>query len=243
MTRLVLALMASIPAAGPVLAEDVLVFAAASLALPLDRMAEDLPGVAVSYGGSGALARQVLQGAPADVVVLAHPEWIAVLEDGDVLTPGSIRTVAGNTLVLAGPAGAPAVELADLPTILGDGRIATGFVDAVPAGQYAKAALIHLGLWDTLSDRLAETDNVRAALALVARGEAPFGIVYGSDVHGTDAVALLATFPPESHPPIRYEAALTVAARPGAAQVLDWLTGPDGQAAFAAAGFLPARGP
>jgi molybdate transport system substrate-binding protein len=122
---------------------------------------------------------------------------------------------------------------------LGDGRLAMALVDSVPAGQYGRAALEHLGLWTAVAPKVAQADNVRAALALVALGEAPLGIVYATDAMAEPRVAVVATFPPDSHLPIVYPGALTVAAVPAAGGFLDALAGPVGQAAFAAAGFTP----
>ncbi|WP_108816401.1 molybdate ABC transporter substrate-binding protein [Loktanella sp. Alg231-35] len=221
---------------------EVVVFAAASLKEPLDRIAAEFGDVVVSYGGSGTLARQVGLGAPADVVLLANADWMTVLsEEGDV-QEASVVDFASNRLVLIGPADAAAVALteASMLSALGEGRIAVGFTKAVPAGIYAKAALQSLGLWRSLSARLAEVDNVRAALALVARGQAPLGIVYQSDVRVSGNVKELAVFPNETHPPIRYVGAVTThAAGPEPAAFLDYLLGDAGQVAMADAGFLP----
>ncbi|MEO1580157.1 MAG: molybdate ABC transporter substrate-binding protein [Pseudomonadota bacterium] len=226
--------------AGPARA-DVLVFAAASLKEPLDEITAPMDGVRVSYAGSGTLARQITLGAPADVVLLANVEWMDVLVEGGHVKPGTVQDFASNRLVLVGPAEASDVPLtpAGLDAALGDGRMALGMTEAVPAGIYARTALTELGLWDGLEDRLAEVDSVRSALALVIRGQAPLGIVYASDARISDAIRPLATFPAESHPPIRYTAALTTNAAPEATAVLTALMGPEGQMAIAAAGFLP----
>ena len=224
-------------------AAEVTIFAAASLKGPLDRVIEGLEEeVVVSYGGSGALARQVSMGAPADIVFLAHPVWMDTPEAAGALVEGTRALVLRNRLVLVGAAGAPEVPLTTegLAEALGDGRLATGFVEAVPAGQYAKQALDRLDLWDGVADRLAEVDNVRAALALVARGEAPLGAVYATDAAITGEVAVVAIFPEDSHDPIVYEAALTAGAAPGAAEVLSALSDDAADRLFEDAGFLPA---
>lgn len=226
--------------AAPFARAETIVFAASSLKEPLDALAADLGEVTLSYGGSGTLARQVSLGAPADLILLANAEWIDVLRESGHIGPDAVD-FASNELVLIGPAGGADVPLtaAGMQDALQGGRIATGLTNAVPAGIYAKAALTSLGLWDVLSGQLAEVDNVRAALALVARGQAPLGIVYASDARVSDAVRIVARFPADSHPPIRYLAALTSNAGPEAAGFLDLLTGPKGQSALAQAGFLP----
>ncbi len=220
---------------------DLLVFAAASLKEPLDRIAAEFGDVTVSYGGSGALARQVMLGAPADVVLLANDAWMDALADAGAVQGDSVRDFASNRLVLIGPSGSAAlpIEAAAIDTRRAGGRIATGLTEAVPAGIYAKAALQSLELWEALSPHLAEVDNVRAALALVARGEAPLGIVYRTDLRITDAVAEIAVFPETSHPPIRYTGAVTSHAATEAAGFLAYLSVEAGQAVLSEAGFLP----
>lgn len=225
----------------PVEADDLVVFAAASLKGPLDAIAADFGDVRVAYGGSGTLARQVQQGAPADVVLLAHVEWMDVLvEAGSVSEP---QVFAGNRLVIIGPESAGDLALA-APAIaeaLDGGRLAMGFTAAVPAGIYGKAALISLGLWDDLQRQIAEVDSVRAAVALVARGEAPLGVVYQSDATLIEGVAVRAMFPAESHAPIEYWGAVVSGSdHPDAAGFLVALTEAEG--VLAEAGFCPAAG-
>lgn len=225
----------------PLARAEVVVFAAASLKGPLDALAAEHGDVTLSYGGSGTLARQVSLGAPADVVLLANAEWMDFLVAGGHVRAESLADFASNALVLIGPAGMDDVPLTTegLRAAMNGGRIATGLTNAVPAGIYAKAALASLGLWDGVADDLAEVDNVRSALALVMRGQAPLGIVYASDSRVSDAVRIVSRFPTDSHPPIRYTAALTPDATPETVRFLDALTGPQGQAALAEAGFLP----
>lgn len=214
------------------MAEPVVVFAAASLKEPLDALAAKVGDVVVSYGGSGTLARQVMQGAPADVVLLANADWVEELA-------GSIHSVAdfaSNELVLIGAKNAPDVALADLPLVLGSERLGIGAVNAVPAGIYGKAALENLGVWDGVKGHLAEVDNVRAALVLVARGEVPYAVTYATDVAASDAVRIVARFPEGSHPAIRYVGAL-VSDRPEAAAFWEVLQGEQGQAILAEFGF------
>lgn len=225
----------------PPLRAEVLIFAAASLKEPVDRIAAQFDDVVVSYGGSGTMARQITFGAPADIVLLANTDWMDVLVAGGHVQADSVVDFASNRLVMIGRAGAAPVTLTPDAVLgaLGSGRIAVGLTEAVPSGIYAKAALQSLGLWDATADKLAEVDNVRAALALVARGQVPLGIVYQSDTRITGDVVEVALFPAESHPPIRYVAALSNHADTQAQAVLAYLHGPEGQTILAAAGLLP----
>ncbi len=220
----------------PVRAETpVTVFAAASLRGALDVVAQSFGGaVRLSYGGSGTMARQIAAGAPADVAILASAEWIDWLAQNAPLLDGSRRIIATNELVLIGAADSAATDF-DLVTLLGaDGRLAMGQRDAVPAGIYAREWLQNTGQWDSVLHRLAETDNVRAALALVARGEAPVGIVYASDAVAESGVRILLRIPPETHSPIVYPAA---ALTPAGQMFLDHLVTPAAQDIFASFGF------
>lgn len=221
---------------------DTIVFAAASLKEPLDALAAAHDDVVISYGGSGTMARQVMQGAPADIVLLANTAWMDVLSENGAIDPATIADLASNRLVMIGGLGAPDVPLDQkaLGAALAEGPIALGLTDAVPAGIYAKSALENLDLWEQIAGNVAEVDNVRAALALVARGQAPLGIVYATDAQASDAVRIVADIPPSAHAVIRYQAAMTQGADPAASSFWDLLTGPEGQKAFANAGFLPA---
>lgn len=195
---------AFLPASG--LAEPVRVFAAASLQGVLEDVAKahDIQLV-VSYGGSGKMARQIAAGAPADVVILADRRWMDWLQDQPNRSFSAPVSIAGNRLVLIGAPGmTPVKSLQELPD---EGRIAIGQRDAVPAGRYAKAWLTEEGLWQTLSPRLIETDNVRAALAMVAGRAVPFGVVYASDALAESRVTVLVQAKADQHPPIRYLAA------------------------------------
>jgi molybdate transport system substrate-binding protein len=196
----------------------------------------------VSLAGSSALARQIQQGAPADIFVSANPDWMDRLEAEGLIAPETRFDLLGNSLVLiahgreAAPVGiGPDLDLA---AMLDGGRLAMALVEAVPAGIYGKAALSSLGLWDAVAPSVAQADNVRAALALVAVGEAPLGIVYATDAVAEDGVTVIGVFPPDSHPPIVYPAA-AVAGRDGegARAFLDWLRGPAARAAFERQGF------
>jgi len=193
------------------------VFAAASLKESLDVVAADWTArsgqkVVVSYAASNALARQIEQGAPADVFVSADQAWMDYLDGRKLLTPGTRMDVVRNHLVLVAPATAtvPGVNLAkndELLRALGGGRLAVAEVDSVPAGKCAREALIRMGAWSVLSARLAQGENVRAALAFVAKGEAPLGVVYATDALAEPKVRVVAVFPDTMHAPIVYPAA------------------------------------
>lgn len=221
----------------PVLAGPVHVFAAASLQGPLDAVSAAWAGeVVISYGGSGTIARQVSQGAPADVVILANSAWSDWLVTGGHVH-AKPRALLSNRLVVIGPTGAAPLPDATPQTLLAQldgGRLAMGQHMSVPAGIYAHAWLTRIDAWDDVSPQLAETENVRAALALVARGEVPLGIVYASDAAASDRVSVLWDVPPDSHPPIVYPG---LALTPEGAVFLDHLaTQTD---VFVAAGFSP----
>lgn len=229
-------------------AKPVMVFAAASLQTALNAIAKDYTAttgkaVTFSFGASSALARQIEQGAPADVFASADREWIAYVEDRKLIVPASRKELLGNALVLVEPTDAPKTTLViapgfDLSGALGDGRLATGNPQSVPVGRYAKAALTTLGVWDAIGPRIAGADNVRAALALVARGEARFGIVYATDAKPEPKVRVVATFPSTSHPPIVYPFAVTTAStHPDAQAFLAFLSQPAATKVFEAEGF------
>jgi len=196
-------------------ASDVSVFAAASLGGVLREIATlwaDETGGTLTpvLAGSSAIARQIEAGAPADVVILANADWMDVLEAGAVIAPETRRTLLTNRLVLIGQIGDASIDL-DAPEALiervGDDRLALALTQAVPAGIYARAALENLGLWPALQPNVVEADNVRAALALVAAGAAPYGIVYATDAMAEPRVAVLAEVPEDLHAPILYPVA------------------------------------
>ncbi len=227
-------------------AADAVVFAAASLKNALDAVMADWARasgntVTISYGASSALAKQIEQGAPADIFFSADLDWMNYLQKHGLIDPGSRRSVLGNTLVLVGPAGAAPVAIApgfDLHGALGGGKLAMASVDSVPAGKYGKAALTSLGVWDGVAGEVAQADNVRAALAFVATGEAPLGIVYATDAHADARVAVVGTFPDDSHPPIVYPVALTATSTSAAAKSLvAYLAAPEARAVFEGHGF------
>lgn len=247
MRPLALLLAAALILPRPAAAAEVVVFAAASMKTALDAVAADFAvatghTVTISYGGSSQLAKQIVAGAPADIFISASVPWMDEVEAQGLIAPGAQRDLLGNALVLiAHGRGAPAVAIGpdlDLAGLLGDGWLAMALVDSVPAGQYGKAALQHLGLWAEVAPRIAQSDNVRAALALVAAGEAPFGIVYATDAAASDNVTVVATFPAESHPPIVYPAALLAGAADAADRAFyEALSSGAADATFAAHGF------
>lgn len=229
-------------------AEDgLLVFAAASLTDVLGEIGkvyESTTGkrVKFSFAASSALARQIEAGARADVFVSADREWMDYLADRKLIAAASRRNVAGNRLVLIAPADSTArievIDGLDLRSTLGERRLAIADPDIVPAGRYAKAALEALHGWSGVSDRLARAENVRVALAYVATGEAPLGIVYETDARVEPRVRIVGTFPAESHPEIRYPAALTSVAGGDARGFLDFLGNFQPRAAFTRHGFV-----
>jgi molybdate transport system substrate-binding protein len=239
--------------------DPVVVFAAASLKNALDDAAvawakENGKTARISYAGSNTLAKQIEAGAPADLFISADQAWMDDVGRAGLLKPGSRIDLLRNALVLIGPgpknAGSdPRVALApDLGTtltkLLGGGKLAMATIDAVPAGRYGKAALEKLGAWEVVKGQVAQADNVRAALLLVARGEAPLGIVYATDAVADPSVQVLATFPPDSHPPIVYPAAVIQGSRnPEAAVLLRYLRGPAARSAFEHQGFSVVEAP
>lgn len=227
--------------------ERLTVFAAASLKEALDDVIDGYEDrhkldVTVSYASSSTLARQIEFGAPADVFISANDAWMDRLEEADKTVGDSRINLLGNSLVLIGSATTPEpvalVSREAFETALGQGRLAVALVDAVPAGIYSKAALEHFGLWQALSDRVAQTDNVRAALALVAVGAASLGIVYATDAQADPRVTIKATFPPESHPDINYPAAVVRTGHLALAKgFLDYLQSPEADDVFDTYGF------
>ena len=227
--------------------EPLTIFAAASLREVLEEAAKgwEQP-VVVSYGGSGAIARQVDQGAPADLVFLANALWMDWLASRGRIAKGLRRDLLGNRLVVIGPKGAAPLTNADETELLArldGGRLALGQTQAVPAGIYARQWLENRGAWEALLPHLAETENVRAALALVARGEAPLGVVYASDAMADPGVAVLYAIDPQAHEPIVYPAAVVAGGEENAATAfLDHLVQPDAQALFLRHGFAMHEG-
>jgi molybdate transport system substrate-binding protein len=249
--RLLLAVLVALAAAAtPARAQEAAtVFAAASLQDALRVLgqhwaARGNPAPRFSFAASSALARQIEQGAPADLFMSADEAWADYLQERSLLVNATRVSPLGNALVLIAPANAPPQRLTlargtDLLALLGGGRLATGDPAHVPAGRYAQAALTWMGQWEALAPRLARADNVRAALLLVERGEAPLGIVYATDAAASPGVRVLGIFPAGSHEPITYPFALTRRAE-GNAQaraLLAFLAGPEAAPTWQRFGF------
>ncbi|MEM1431241.1 MAG: molybdate ABC transporter substrate-binding protein [Pseudomonadota bacterium] len=227
-------------------AADLTIFAAASTGTALAEVTqswEDETGyeAVLSLAGTSALARQIAAGAPADVFLSANPEWMDTLEAASRIVPDSRYDLLGNSLVLIAPAGAPQIELTppvDLRPHLSGGPLAMALVDAVPAGIYGQAALEALGAWSDVAPFVAQTDSVRAALALVAAGAAPLGLVYATDALAEPRVAVVARLPAATHPPIIYPVAAVAGGNTAQAEAfLIHLRGASARAAFARQGF------
>ena len=233
----------------PALAQEksLTVFAAASMKNALDEIdaaytAKTGVRITVSYAASSALAKQIEQGAPADLFVSADTDWMDYAAGKKTINESTRLDLLGNSLVLIAPKDARlgTVNIGpgfDLAKLAGDGRIATGDVKAVPVGKYAKAALEKLGAWQAAEAKFAMTDSVRAALTLVARGEAVLGIVYATDARVEPAVKIVGTFPADSHPAIVYPVAATTGAKPEAADYLGFLRSSAAKRIFEKYGF------
>ena len=233
-------------------AEDrIVVFAAASLKTALDAVAAKYHAgggaeVAASYGGSLALARQIVAGAPADIFMSADEPSMDEAVKGNAIRPETRIDLLSNKLVLVAPKTAPlssvSLERDALAKAIGDSRLATGDVTTVPVGRYAKASLTKLGLWDVVEPHLAMTPDVRTALAFVARGEAELGIVYATDAAAEPNVKIVAAFPDDSHPPILYPIAITTESKnPEASKFYEYLKGGAARDVFAGQGFGAAK--
>jgi molybdate transport system substrate-binding protein len=202
------------------------------------------PPIRISFAASSALARQIEQGAPADLFMSADEPWMDYLAVRGLIVTATRVSPLGNALVLVAPANSPLRDVTlgrgtNLATLLGPGRLATGDPAHVPAGRYAQAALNWMGQWAAIAPRLARADNVRSALLLVERGEAPLGIVYATDALASQGVQVIGTFPGESHPPVTYPFAVTrrAKANPQARAALDFLAGPAAVAQWQRFGF------
>lgn len=249
MARLVLLVVLVLFGAVSARAEDraPVVLAAASLQEALGAAADAWakqrhPRPVLSFAGSSALARQIEAGAPADLFISADEDWMDHLGQRSLLAPGSRKVIAGNRLVLVAPLDLT-VRLRigkgfPLARALGTGRLAMADPAGVPAGRYGRAALEALGVWEAVEPRVVRSENVRAALALVERGEAPFGIVYATDAAASRKVRVVGVFPASSHPPIRYPAALLKTAKAkDAPAFLAFLTSREARGIFARHGF------
>lgn len=235
----------------PAQAAPVTVFAAASLKNALDEVGREYARTGgearFSYAASSAMARQIEQGAPADIYVSADADWMTYLAERRLVVAATRRDLLTNRLALIAPADSKtALKVArgmPLARALYGGRLAVAGPD-VPAGKYARAALISLGAWNGVSGKLAQAENVRTALQYVARGESPFGVVYDTDARLEPKVRIVGLFPAGSHPPIVYPAALVTGSKnPDAARFLSFMSGPRAAAVFRRHGFtvLPRR--
>ena len=227
--------------------KPVVIFAAASLKTALDQIAsawEKKSGTptSISYAASSALAKQIEAGAPADVFLSADLRWMDWLEERTLIASDTRKTLLGNALVLIAPRKsdieikiAPGFPLAEK---LGDGRLAMGEPSSVPAGTYGKTALEHLGVWNDVASKVAGAENVRVALAYVARGETPLGIVYATDANSEPNVRIVDTFPADSHPPVVYPVArMAASTNPEAEAFMNFLASPEAAAVFEGEGF------
>lgn len=248
MAGLLAALALLVPAAARAEDQRVLVFAAASMKQAIDQAAKNFAAmtgttVTPSYAASSALAKQISEGAPADIFISADLDWMNFLANKNLIRPDTRINLAGNKLVLIAPAQSVKLDIKIEPKFrlaeaLAGGRLAIAEPNSVPAGKYAKAALQKLLVWDSIAGRLAPTENVMAAMILVARGEAPLGIVYGSDAAADERVRVIDTFPETTHPPIVYPAAVTARSNaPDAAKFLAFLSSPDGRSILKDLGF------
>jgi molybdate transport system substrate-binding protein len=224
----------------------VTVFAAASLTDSLKSVADAYKArtgldVTLSFGASSTLARQIDQGAQADIFFSADTDWMDFLQKNGHLKDATRKDLLGNQLVLIAASDAkPAPRIAphfDLAGALGDGKLALADPASVPAGKYAKAALTALGVWDSVALKVAQAENVRVALEYVSRGEAPYGIVYATDAKVAPNVRVAGTFPESTHPAIVYPVALTKNATPAARNFLAFLSSVQARAIFEKAGF------
>jgi len=228
-------------------AADLIVFAAASLKEALDEanagyMRQSGDNVKISFGASSALARQIEAGAPADMFISADLDWMDYVEKRGLIQPATRKDLLGNKLVIAAPADSD-VKLNikpgfDLAGALKGAHLAMADPDSVPAGKYGKAALEKLGVWTSVENSVARAENVRAALLLVSRKEAPLGIVYATDAAADPSVKIVGVFPPDTHPSIVYPIALTVQAHePAAGRMLGFLVSAPAKAIFEKHGF------
>ena len=248
MSRLALAFVAAISLPSTLLAKAPLVFAAASLQESLNAVADawaarhhDRP--TISFAASSALAKQIDAGAPADIFISADEPWMDDVQKNGLVAQGTRISFLANTLVLVAPAdttGAVSIKPGfPLAKALGDGKLAMADPDSVPAGKYGKASLTALGVWPQVEGKVVRGDSVRAALAFVERGEAPYGIVYATDAFASKKVRVAGVFPNSSHAPITYPIArLSAASSPDAEAFRLFVISREGRAIFRKYGFL-----
>lgn len=234
-----------------VAAENITVFAAASLTNAMQEIAEEYQKgkevkIVSSFASSSTLARQIEQGAPADLFISADQQWMDYAVEKKTMDDASRFTLLGNELVLVAPTVNKPEQISiskitDWKNLLKGQRLSVGDPDHVPAGIYAKEALQKLGAWDTLSSQLAPGNSVRVALALVERNEAPYGIVYGSDAIASKKVTVVGTFPEDSHKPVEYPMAMVKDHNSATVTAFyNYLKGPEAAAVFKRYGFTPA---
>jgi molybdate transport system substrate-binding protein len=230
-----------------VAAQDVTVFAAASLTNVFEDVAKSYRakgggGVKFSFASSSTLAKQIESGASADIFASADEQWMDYLAERKLIEPATRSSRLGNALVLVTPSGDKrTVDIKpgfDLAGMIGNGKLATGDPAHVPVGRYAQQALTKLGVWDAVAPKIARADNVRAALLLVERGEAPFGIVYATDAVASGKINIAGAFPADSYPPVSYPfAILAKRDRSEVRRFFEFLYGPEAQAIYRKAGF------
>ncbi len=248
--RLVAGTTLALSVAGHALADDgkITVFAAASLTNAMQDIAKEYKkeknvDVVSSFASSSTLARQIEAGAPADLFISADQKWMDYAVDKKSIDTATRKTLLGNSLVVVAPKASEQGDVTinaktDWTRLLNGGRLAVGDPDHVPAGIYAKEALQKLGAWDTLSPKLAPAEDVRGALALVERSEAPLGIVYGSDAVASKGVKVVGTFPEDSHQKVEYPLAITDGHKNATVTAFyDYLQGPQASAIFKRYGF------
>jgi molybdate transport system substrate-binding protein len=246
---LFLAALIAVAGSTAVTAQSLTVFAAASLKNALDEVDAEYQKrgggkAAISYASSSALARQAESGAPADIFISADLDWMDYVEKRSLVKAGTRMNLLRNEIVLVAPADSKAsVTIGPrfpLAKLLGNGRLAMGDPDHVPAGKYGKAALEVLEIWPSVVGRIARAENVRAALLFVSRGEAPFGIVYRTDAAADRSVRIVGAFPANSHPEIIYPAALLTGGKsPAAEKYFAFLKSPEATGIFKKHGFVP----
>jgi molybdate transport system substrate-binding protein len=227
--------------------KEVVIFAAASLKNALDEInaqwqRETGKRATLSYAASSALARQIEQGAPADIFISADLDWMDYVQQRSLIRADTRSNLLANRIVLIAPRDSNVSTKIDpgfnLAGLLGSGRLAMADTKAVPAGKYGKASLEALGVWNSVQDKLAQAENVRAALLLVSRGEAPFGIVYQTDAAADPNVRIVDTFPADTHPAIVYPVALTgISTNPDVAAFLAYLKSAKARPMFEKQGF------
>jgi molybdate transport system substrate-binding protein len=230
-------------------AQDMTVFAASSLKTVLDEISQTYApesGVQISYAGSSVLARQIIQGAPADVYISANTSWMDTVVTAQLSILETPVNIISNRLVLIETGKQTGLKHAQTLSAnsavfseVAQANVAMGFVDAVPVGQYGKAALEYLDQWTAVKHHVVQTDNARAALALVALGEVPYGVVYATDAAAESRVHIVGEFPNESHPTILYSATKIKGSSEQAHDFLEYLSSEPAQSIFQSHGFVP----